>query len=78
MVAANEADAGLRAGQDAIAYVQITRGVAKRGHAFPAGSSPTVFTALHAAYQRAKAKEAQEAQEAQQGVESESRERIIA
>ena len=43
VVAANEADAGLRADQDAIAYVQITRGVAKRGHAFPAGIQPTVF-----------------------------------
>ena len=43
VVAANEADAGLRTDQDAIAYVQITRGVAKRGHAFPAGIQPTVF-----------------------------------
>ena len=43
VVAANEADAGLRADQNAIAYVQITRGVAKRGHAFPAGIQPTVF-----------------------------------
>lgn len=43
VVAANEADAGLRADQDAIAYVQITRGVAKRAHAFPAGIQPTVF-----------------------------------
>ena len=43
VVAANEADAGLRADQDAIAYVQVTRGVAKRGHAFPARIQPTVF-----------------------------------
>jgi D-alanine transaminase len=43
VVAANEADARLRADQDAIAYVQVTRGVAKRAHAFPAGIQPTVF-----------------------------------
>lgn len=43
VVAANEADAGLSADQDAIAYIQVTRGVAKRGHAFPAGIQPTVF-----------------------------------
>ncbi|WCM20164.1 D-amino acid aminotransferase [Paraburkholderia bryophila] len=43
VVAANEAHAGLRADQDAIAYIQVTRGVAKRGHAFPAGIQPTVF-----------------------------------
>ncbi|WP_027211568.1 D-amino acid aminotransferase [Burkholderia sp. WSM2232] len=41
--AANEAEAGLAADQDAIAYIQITRGVAKRAHAFPAGVQPTVF-----------------------------------
>ncbi|WP_018436777.1 D-amino acid aminotransferase [Paraburkholderia atlantica] len=40
---ANETDGGLRADQDAIAYIQVTRGVAKRGHAFPAGVKPTVF-----------------------------------
>ncbi|MFM0738328.1 D-amino acid aminotransferase [Paraburkholderia xenovorans] len=43
VVAANEADAGLSTNQDAIAYIQVTRGVAKRGHAFPAGIKPTVF-----------------------------------
>ncbi|HEX7936168.1 MAG TPA: D-amino acid aminotransferase [Paraburkholderia sp.] len=43
VVAVNEADAGLSTGQDAIAYIQITRGVAKRAHAFPAGIQPTVF-----------------------------------
>jgi D-alanine transaminase len=43
MVEANEAEAGLSADQDAIAYIQVTRGVAKRGHAFPAGIQPTVF-----------------------------------
>ncbi|WP_323123631.1 D-amino acid aminotransferase [Burkholderia alba] len=30
-------------GQHALVYIQVTRGVAKRGHAFPAGVSPTVF-----------------------------------
>ncbi|MFM0224621.1 D-amino acid aminotransferase [Paraburkholderia dipogonis] len=43
VVAANEADGALRADQDAIAYIQVTRGVAKRAHAFPAGIQPTVF-----------------------------------
>jgi D-alanine transaminase len=43
VTAANEAEAGLAADQDAIAYIQITRGVAKRAHAFPAGIQPTVF-----------------------------------
>ena len=43
VVAANEADAGLSPEQDAIAYIQVTRGVAKRAHAFPAGIQPTVF-----------------------------------
>ncbi|KWN17009.1 D-amino acid aminotransferase [Burkholderia ubonensis] len=40
VVAAN-AD-GLGAG-DALVYIQVTRGVAKRGHAFPANAVPTVF-----------------------------------
>ncbi|WP_179401123.1 D-amino acid aminotransferase [Burkholderia guangdongensis] len=31
------------AGGDATVYVQVTRGVAKRGHAFPANAVPTVF-----------------------------------
>ncbi|KDB09027.1 D-amino-acid transaminase [Burkholderia sp. lig30] len=30
-------------GGDLIVYIQVTRGVAKRGHAFPAGIVPTVF-----------------------------------
>ncbi len=29
--------------EDQFVYMQITRGVAKRGHAFPAGIAPTVF-----------------------------------
>ncbi|MFT4063565.1 D-amino acid aminotransferase [Paraburkholderia sp.] len=45
---ANETDGGLRADQDAIAYIQVTRGVAKRGHAFPAGVKPTVFVMVTA------------------------------
>jgi D-alanine transaminase len=48
VVEANEADGGLRADQDAIAYIQVTRGVAKRGHAFPAGVKPTVFVMVTA------------------------------
>jgi D-alanine transaminase len=28
---------------DQMVYIQVTRGVAKRGHAFPAGATPTVF-----------------------------------
>ncbi|SIT37072.1 D-alanine aminotransferase [Paraburkholderia ribeironis] len=50
VVAANQTHGGLRADQDALAYIQVTRGVAKRGHAFPAGIQPTVFvmvTPLH-------------------------------
>ncbi|WP_144144088.1 D-amino acid aminotransferase [Paraburkholderia sp. BCC1884] len=43
VVAANEADGSLRVDQDAIVYIQVTRGVAKRAHAFPAGVQPTVF-----------------------------------
>ncbi|WP_233828028.1 D-amino acid aminotransferase [Paraburkholderia sp. ZP32-5] len=48
VVEANETDGGLRADQDAIAYIQVTRGVAKRGHAFPAGVKPTVFVMVTA------------------------------
>ncbi|MGV2292789.1 D-amino acid aminotransferase [Trinickia sp. YCB016] len=47
VVAANYAENGTpadsRAGGHALAYIQVTRGVAKRGHAFPAGIRPTVF-----------------------------------
>lgn len=35
--------AGLGDGRHAKAYLQITRGVARRGHAFPAEVTPTVF-----------------------------------
>jgi D-alanine transaminase len=48
VVEANEADGGLRADQDAIAYIQVTRGVAKRAHAFPADVKPTVFVMVTA------------------------------
>ncbi|MCC8392125.1 D-amino acid aminotransferase [Paraburkholderia sp. MMS20-SJTR3] len=48
VVAANESDGGLRADQDAIAYIQVTRGVAKRAHAFPADAKPTVFVMVTA------------------------------
>ncbi|OLL33439.1 D-amino acid aminotransferase [Burkholderia sp. SRS-W-2-2016] len=48
VVEANESDGGLRADQDAIAYIQVTRGVAKRGHAFPANAKPTVFVMVTA------------------------------
>ncbi|HLX02063.1 MAG TPA: D-amino acid aminotransferase [Trinickia sp.] len=47
VVAANYPQGGTpadsRAGGHALAYIQVTRGVAKRGHAFPAGIRPTVF-----------------------------------
>ncbi|NML33250.1 D-amino acid aminotransferase [Paraburkholderia antibiotica] len=48
VVEANETDGALRADQDAIAYIQVTRGVAKRGHAFPANAKPTVFVMVTA------------------------------
>lgn len=35
--------AALGEGRHALVYIQVTRGVAKRGHAFPAGAVPTVF-----------------------------------
>ena len=36
---------------DALVYIQVTRGVAKRrGHAFPAGIQPTVFMMVNAAH----------------------------
>lgn len=43
VVAANEDAGALARDQHANVYVQVTRGVAKRGHAFPAGATPTVF-----------------------------------
>ncbi|MDE1178898.1 D-amino acid aminotransferase [Paraburkholderia sp.] len=49
VLAANEAQEGgaLAPGQHAIAYIQVTRGVAKRTHTFPAGAvAPTVFVMI--------------------------------
>lgn len=43
VTAANEAAGVLRPDQHAIAYIQVTRGVATRKHAFPAGIQPTVL-----------------------------------
>jgi D-alanine transaminase len=43
LVAQNVREARLPADQNAIVYLQITRGVARRAHAFPAGVQPTVF-----------------------------------
>ncbi|MEO8938857.1 MAG: D-amino acid aminotransferase [Burkholderiaceae bacterium] len=40
LVEAYEASHGVR---DQFVYMQVTRGVAKRGHAFPKGATPTVF-----------------------------------
>jgi D-alanine transaminase len=34
---------GLNEGKDQAVYLQVTRGVAKRDHAFPAAATPTVF-----------------------------------
>jgi D-alanine transaminase len=48
VVEANESTGALGTGQDAIAYIQVTRGVAKRSHAFPANAKPTVFVMVTA------------------------------
>ncbi|HTH62376.1 MAG TPA: D-amino acid aminotransferase [Paraburkholderia sp.] len=40
---ANERSGAIARDAQAIVYIQVTRGVAKRGHAFPAGVQPTVF-----------------------------------
>jgi D-alanine transaminase len=46
--AADAASGGdFRAAGHALAYLQVTRGVAKRGHAFPAGIQPTVFMMIN-------------------------------
>jgi D-alanine transaminase len=50
VVAANYVAAGAevsRVGGHALAYIQVTRGVAKRAHAFPAGIRPTVFVMVN-------------------------------
>jgi len=43
VIDANERAGALARDEHAIVYIQVTRGVAKRGHAFPAGIAPTVF-----------------------------------
>ncbi|HEY1608382.1 MAG TPA: D-amino acid aminotransferase [Paraburkholderia sp.] len=43
VVDANERAGAIARDAHAIVYIQVTRGVAKRGHAFPAGIQPTVF-----------------------------------
>lgn len=43
VLAANEAAGAIARDEHASVYVQVTRGVAKRGHAFPAGVRPTVL-----------------------------------
>lgn len=43
VIEANEAAGALARDAHANVYIQVTRGVAKRGHAFPAGVTPTVF-----------------------------------
>jgi len=43
VIDANERAGAIARDQHAIVYIQVTRGVAKRGHAFPAGIQPTVF-----------------------------------
>lgn len=43
VIDANERTGAIARDQHAIVYIQVTRGVAKRGHAFPAGIRPTVF-----------------------------------
>jgi len=43
VIDANEAAGALTRNEHATVYMQVTRGVAKRGHAFPADATPTVF-----------------------------------
>ena len=43
VIDANERSGAIARDQHAIVYIQVTRGVAKRGHAFVAGIEPTVF-----------------------------------
>ncbi|MBB3256185.1 D-alanine transaminase [Paraburkholderia bannensis] len=47
VIEANEAAGALARDAHANVYVQVTRGVAKRGHAFPAGITPTVFVMVN-------------------------------
>ncbi|MCG5077301.1 D-amino acid aminotransferase [Paraburkholderia tagetis] len=43
VIETNETAGALARDAHANVYLQVTRGVAKRGHAFPAGATPTVF-----------------------------------
>jgi len=47
VIEANEEAGALARDAHANVYVQVTRGVAKRGHAFPAGITPTVFVMVN-------------------------------
>ncbi|WP_322043841.1 D-amino acid aminotransferase [Paraburkholderia sp. J67] len=47
VIEANEKAGALARDAHANVYVQVTRGVAKRGHAFPAGITPTVFVMVN-------------------------------
>ncbi|SDB86169.1 D-amino acid aminotransferase [Paraburkholderia lycopersici] len=47
LIGANEAAGALARDGHANVYVQVTRGVAPRGHAFPAAATPTVFAMVN-------------------------------
>ncbi|HTR11390.1 MAG TPA: D-amino acid aminotransferase [Paraburkholderia sp.] len=47
LIEANEAAGALAADAHANVYMQVTRGVAPRGHAFPAAATPTVFAMVN-------------------------------
>jgi D-alanine transaminase len=47
LIAENEAAGALAPDAHANVYIQITRGVAPRGHAFPAAATPTVFAMVN-------------------------------
>lgn len=47
VIEANETAGALARDEHANVYVQVTRGVAKRGHAFPANTTPTVFVMVN-------------------------------
>jgi D-alanine transaminase len=47
LIAENEAAGALARDAHANVYIQVTRGVAPRGHAFPAAATPTVFVMVN-------------------------------
>jgi D-alanine transaminase len=47
LIAVNEAAGALAPDAHANVYIQVTRGVAPRGHAFPAAATPTVFAMVN-------------------------------